>query len=159
MHACMQAHARAHTHAYIHTHAHTCLPVLCQTPTGEHRMSGISDEDEGPNLLEVEDVAPYLVFSREEEGGYSLCGGAVDALVAYAASPSNQGQNDQTFEHGCVAALFLPACGLLMIDVWPRPAVLSSCVSPLLPSSFRQSVYRSLHPHLPHVHHTGRTSC
>ena len=56
-------------------------------------MSGVSDEDEGPNLLEVEDVAPYLVFSREEQGGYSLCGGAVDALVAYAASPSNQGQN------------------------------------------------------------------
>ena len=42
-------------------------------------------------MLEVEDVTPYLVFNKEEEGGYSLRGGVVDALVAYAASPNNQG--------------------------------------------------------------------
>ena len=93
-------------------------------------MSGISDEDETPNPLEVEDVAPYLVFSREEQGGYSLCGGMVDALVAYAASPSNQGQNGQTFEHGCVHSFLIPACGSLAIDVWLCLAVLSSSLPP-----------------------------
>ena len=51
----------------------------------------MSDEDDTPNMLEVEDITPYLVFNKEEEGGYSLRGGVVDALVAYAASPNNQG--------------------------------------------------------------------
>ena len=77
-------------------------------------MSGVSDEDEGVNLLEVEDVAPYLVFSREEQGGYSLCGGVVDALVAYAASPSNQGQSRPALlcHHGNVKSVGLLAITL-----------------------------------------------
>lgn len=46
------------------------------------------DEDE-ENLLEIEDVAAYLRFNKEDDGGYSLRGGPVDALISYAASPLN----------------------------------------------------------------------
>jgi hypothetical protein len=64
---------------------------LTRSDSQDHtRLSTVSDEDDAPNFLELEDVTPYLVFNKEEEGGYSLRGGVVDALVAYASSPNNQ---------------------------------------------------------------------
>ena len=52
--------------------------------------------DEKVNYLEVEDVTPYLTFNKEEEGLYTLRGGPLDALIAYAASTSSAGESRDT---------------------------------------------------------------
>lgn len=44
--------------------------------------------DDTVNYLEVDDVTPYLKFEQEDSGGYTLRGGPLDALIAYAASTS-----------------------------------------------------------------------
>ncbi len=45
------------------------------------------------NFLEVDDVAPYLKFEQDDKGGFTLLGGPLDALIAYAASTSSSGNN------------------------------------------------------------------
>lgn len=48
--------------------------------------------DEQVNFLEVDDVAPYLKFEPDDKGGFTLSGGPLDALIAYAASTSSSGK-------------------------------------------------------------------
>ena len=51
----------------------------------------VEDENEKINHLEVEKASAYLVFNQEEEGLFTLRGGPIDALIAYAASTTNDG--------------------------------------------------------------------
>jgi len=44
------------------------------------------DVDGELNYLECEQSSGYLIFNKEEGGGYTLRGGPIDALIAYAAS-------------------------------------------------------------------------
>ncbi|XP_064395436.1 rap guanine nucleotide exchange factor 1-like [Halichondria panicea] len=46
----------------------------------------IENEAAEVNYLELEDSSSYLIFNREEDGQYTLMGGPIDALIAYAAS-------------------------------------------------------------------------
>lgn len=46
-------------------------------------------DDKEVNYLECEEVSGYLKFNKEEDGGYTLRGGPVDALIAYAGSTTN----------------------------------------------------------------------
>ncbi|CAI8009601.1 Rap guanine nucleotide exchange factor 1 [Geodia barretti] len=41
------------------------------------------------NYLELEDTSGSLIFHKEEDGGYTLRGGPLDALIAYAASTTS----------------------------------------------------------------------
>ncbi|XP_065918716.1 rap guanine nucleotide exchange factor 1-like [Dysidea avara] len=74
--------------------AYGCITTEYCSGYGGNKNSIISGsnetlDDDEDNLLEVEDVAAYLRFNKEDDGGYSLRGGPVDALIAYAASPLN----------------------------------------------------------------------
>ena len=51
----------------------------------------VSEGEEKINYLEVEEASSYLVFNKEESGVYTLRGGPIDALIAYAASTTNAG--------------------------------------------------------------------
>ena len=47
----------------------------------------------------MDDIAPYLKFEQDDKGGFTLSGGPLDALIAYAASTSSSGEleyNEQT---------------------------------------------------------------
>eukprot|EP00731_Ephydatia_muelleri_P024317 Em0016g588a len=72
--------------------------------TADHALrqgSGLDSQDTGDDVykeeeevvevcyLECVDVSPYLKFNKEEDGGFTLRGGPVDALIAYAASTTN----------------------------------------------------------------------
>jgi hypothetical protein len=46
-------------------------------------------DTEDINYLELEDTSGSLIFHKEEDGGYTLRGGPLDALIAYAASTTS----------------------------------------------------------------------
>ena len=51
-----------------------------------------SDElDEKVNYLEVDEVSPYLKFDQDD-GSFTLNGGPIDALIAYAGSTNVSGK-------------------------------------------------------------------
>ena len=49
-----------------------------------------SELEEKVNYLKIEDASPYLSFEQEETG-WTLTGGEIDALIAYAASTTFAG--------------------------------------------------------------------
>ena len=53
----------------------------------------VSEGEEKINFLELEEASSYLVF-KEEAGVYTLRGGPIDALIAYAASTTNAGRHN-----------------------------------------------------------------
>lgn len=47
--------------------------------------------DEKVNYLEVDEVSPYLKFDQDD-GSFTLNGGPIDALIAYAGSTNVSGK-------------------------------------------------------------------
>ena len=67
-------------------------PVSKQHYLSHIPCSMFSDElDEKVNYLEVQEISTYLKFSREDDGTFTLRGGPLDALIAYAGSTSTEG--------------------------------------------------------------------
>jgi hypothetical protein len=73
-----------------HTGANPEKPIDQRSSMASSVEDLADDTDaEEVNYLECEDTSGYLTFHKEVDGGYTLRGGPLDALIAYAASTTN----------------------------------------------------------------------
>lgn len=68
-------------------HYCTCICITLSLYSDE-----LDPADEKVNYLKVDEASPYLIF-EQGDGGCTLKGGELDALIAYAASTSSSGMN------------------------------------------------------------------
>ena len=77
----------------LNCHRKQCvLMIAVITAINKYSRDELDPAEEPVNFLEVDDVAPYLKFEQDDKGGFTLLGGPLDALIAYAASTSSSGK-------------------------------------------------------------------